>query len=42
MIHRRLEAACEEAAITLNRTSGSPIVTEANDFSTSLLSVTAR
>jgi N-methylhydantoinase B len=40
VIHRRLEAACEEAAITLNRTSGSPIVTEANDFSTSLLSVT--
>jgi N-methylhydantoinase B len=39
VIHRRLEAACEEAAITLNRTSGSPIVTEANDFSTSLLSV---
>ena len=38
VIHRRLEAACEEAAITLNRTSGSPIVTEANDFSTSLLS----
>jgi N-methylhydantoinase B len=38
IIHRRLEAACEEAAITLNHTSGSPIVTEANDFSTSLLS----
>ncbi len=38
VIHRKLEAACEEAAITLNRTSGSPIVTEANDFSTSLLS----
>ena len=41
VIHRRLEAACEEAAITLNRTSGSPIVTEANDFSTSLLSTDA-
>jgi N-methylhydantoinase B len=39
VIHRRLEAACEEAAITLNRTSGSPIVTEANDFSTSLVSL---
>ncbi|QEC50578.1 hypothetical protein FSW04_25315 [Baekduia soli] len=38
VIHRRMEAACEEAAITLNRTSGSPIVTEANDFSTSLVS----
>ena len=38
VIHRRLEVACEEAAITLNRTSGSPIVTEANDFSTSLVS----
>jgi N-methylhydantoinase B len=38
VIQRRLEVVCEEAAITLNRTSGSPIVTEANDFSTSLVS----
>lgn len=38
VIHRRLEVVCEEAAITLNHSSGSPIVTEANDFSTSLLS----
>src|SRR5262249_34982246 len=38
VIHRRLEVVCEEAAITLNRSSGSPIVTEANDFSTSLVS----
>jgi N-methylhydantoinase B len=37
VIQRRLEVICQEAAITLNRTSGSPIVTEANDFSTSLL-----
>jgi N-methylhydantoinase B len=40
VIHRRLEVVCEEAAITLNHSSGSPIVTEANDFSTSLLSAT--
>ncbi|HZZ45530.1 MAG TPA: hydantoinase B/oxoprolinase family protein [Pseudonocardia sp.] len=39
VLARRLEVVCEEAAITLNRTSGSPIVTEANDFSTSLMSV---
>jgi N-methylhydantoinase B len=38
VIARRLEVVCEEAAITLNRSSGSPIVTEANDFSTSLVS----
>jgi N-methylhydantoinase B len=38
VIARRLEAVCEEAAITLNHSSGSPIVTEANDFSTSLVS----
>jgi N-methylhydantoinase B len=38
VIHRRLEVVCEEAAITLNHSSGSPIVTEANDFSTSLVS----
>jgi N-methylhydantoinase B len=38
VIARRLEAVCEEAAITLNHSSGSPIVTEANDFSTSILS----
>lgn len=38
VIGRRLEVVCEEAAITLNHSSGSPIVTEANDFSTSILS----
>ena len=38
VVARRLEAVCEEAAITLNHSSGSPIVTEANDFSTSILS----
>ena len=37
VMQRRLQVICQEAAITLNRTSGSPIVTEANDFSTSLL-----
>ena len=37
VIQRRLEVVCQEAAITLNRTSGSPIVTEGNDFSTSLI-----
>ena len=37
MIQRRLEVVCQEAAITLNRTSGSPIVTEGNDFSTALI-----
>lgn len=37
VIQRRLEVICQEAAITLNRTSGSPIVTEGNDFSTSML-----
>jgi len=39
VIARRLEVVCDEAAITLNHSSGSPIVTEANDFSTSLVSV---
>jgi N-methylhydantoinase B len=38
VIARRLEVVCDEAAITLNHSSGSPIVTEANDFSTSLVS----
>ena len=38
VMHRRLEVVSREAAITLNRTSGSPIVTEGNDFSTSLIS----
>lgn len=37
VIARRLEGICREAAITLNRTSGSPIVTEVNDFSNSLM-----
>ncbi len=37
VIQRRMEAICKEAAITLNRTSGSPIVTEGNDFSNSLI-----
>ena len=39
VVQRRLEVICNEAAITLNRTSGSPIVTEANDFATAIMSL---
>jgi N-methylhydantoinase B len=38
VIRRRLEVVCEESAITLARTSGSPILTEAHDFGTGLAS----
>src|SRR6478672_5016982 len=38
VIRRRLQVVCEESAITLARTSGSPILTEAHDFGTGLAS----
>src|SRR5262249_36159270 len=37
-IRRRLQVACEESAITLAPTSGSPILTGAHDFGTGLAS----